>query len=125
MGRLELPAPSATVTIEMSVWRRFPDHGFPSLITSNVAGRRPIFRSSIVARLMLQTLRDAANDESIDLLAGVIMPDHFHAVVTVPPPKSLGRFVQLVKGRFARIQPVDCESGFSMAGEVSRKSFEE
>jgi REP element-mobilizing transposase RayT len=102
MGRLELPARSARVTAEMSVWRRFPNHGLPSLVTSNVADRKPIFRSSSVARLMLQTLLDAADDESIDLLAWIIMPDHFHAVVAVPPAKSLGRFVQLVKGRFAR-----------------------
>ena len=51
---------------------------------------------------MSQTLHDAAADESIDLIAWVIMPDHFHAIVAVPPPRSLARFVQLVRGGFAR-----------------------
>lgn len=51
---------------------------------------------------MLDILRAAASDEKVELVAWVIMPDHFHAVVAVPGERSLGRFVQLAKGRFAR-----------------------
>ncbi|MDO8616242.1 MAG: transposase [Dehalococcoidia bacterium] len=85
----------------MSVWRRFEGHGYPSLVTTNVAERRPIFRSPDAAATLLETIAGVRPQEGIDLLAWVIMPDHLHLVLQLPPGVRLGRVMQLIKGRFA------------------------
>jgi REP element-mobilizing transposase RayT len=85
----------------MSVWRRF-DHGFPSLPTTNVEGRLPIFRDQAAARLMVETICDISAEEPFDLVAYVVMPDHLHLVAWPRSPVTTGRVMKMIKGRFAR-----------------------
>jgi putative transposase len=85
----------------MSAWLRFPDHGYPSLLTTNVEDRRPIFRDGMAAEMLLEVIGEVQHEEAFELHSYVIMPDHVHLVVTVPIGRSLGRIVQLIKGRFA------------------------
>jgi putative transposase len=85
----------------MSVWRRFPDHGFPSLLTTNVEGRKPIFGDRCAAEMPLEVIDEVRSEEVFELHSYVVMPDHLHLVITTPIGRSLGRVVQLIKGRFA------------------------
>ncbi len=85
----------------MSVWRRYPGHGFPSLITTNVVQRRPIFREARVAGQLLGVIDEVKTQEPVTVHGYVIMPDHLHLVLSVRAEITLGRVVQLIKGRFA------------------------
>ena len=85
----------------MSVWRRYPGHGFPSLVTTNTAQQRPIFRDREAAGELLRVITEVRTEEHVDLHAYVIMPDHLHLVLSVQRKTSLGRVLQLIKGRFA------------------------
>lgn len=85
----------------MSVWRRYPEHGFPSLITTNVAQRRPIFGEARVAGQLLGVIDEVKTEEPVIVYGYVIMPDHLHLVLSVRPKITLGRVMQLIKGRFA------------------------
>jgi REP element-mobilizing transposase RayT len=85
----------------MSVWRRFPDHGYPSLLTTNVEDRRPIFRDGLAAEMLLEVIGEVQHEEAFELHSYVIMPDHVHLVVALPIGRSLGRIVKLIKGPLA------------------------
>ena len=86
----------------MSVWRRFEGHGFPSLVTTNIADRRPVFGRHAAARAALDAILGAQQQLKFDLIAWVIMPDHIHLVVQLSEGVRLARVMQLIKGRFAR-----------------------
>ena len=86
----------------MSVWRRFDGHGFPSLLTTNVEGRRPTFRNPAAAKHLVEVIRQVEIEEAFNLIAYVVMPDHMHLVVWLPPSLSSGRVMKMIKGRFAR-----------------------
>jgi putative transposase len=85
----------------MSIWRRFPGHGFPSLLTTNVESRHPIFRNRLAAEMLIEVISEVQLEEQFTLHSYVVMPDHVHLVITVPIGRSQGRVVQLIKGRFA------------------------
>lgn len=86
----------------MSVWRRFGGHGFPSIITTNAAERRPIFGDARAADHLALTIAEVEREEDLKVVAWAIMPDHFHIVMAVPAGRTFGRAVQMIKGRFAR-----------------------
>ena len=83
----------------MSVYRRFDAEGLPSLVTTNTRDRTRIFASAGACRLLVRTIYEVRAGVEYRLLAFAIMPDHVHLLVAAP---SLGRLVQLIKGRFAR-----------------------
>ena len=85
----------------MSIWRRF-DHGFPSLLTTNVRARRPVFGDVTAARHVMKVIQEIAEQEPFELLAFVVMPDHLHLVAWPRPPVTTGRVMKMIKGRFAR-----------------------
>ena len=86
----------------MSIYRRFGDHEFPSLVTSNIANRTAIFSSERAARLFIQILHDVKLETDCDLIAFVVMPDHVHLVLRSTATHSIGQVIQLIKGRFSR-----------------------
>jgi len=86
----------------MSVWRRFENFGYPSLVTTNTADRRPVFSSDTACLAMLAVMDGVRAEERFDILAYVLMPDHAHFVLWLPPPLMIGRVMQLLKGRFSR-----------------------
>jgi len=85
----------------MSVWKRFPDHGLPSLLTTNVYSRRPIFQSPAAAQILLSTIAEVRQQTRFKLLAFVVMPDHLHLVVVLSSGQSLSDIMRLIKGRFS------------------------
>ena len=86
----------------MSVYRRFHDHGLPSLITTNLADRSPLFTRPDAATALIRSLVEARDQLHFRLYAWVLMPDHLHLVVGMPPGIRSGAVMRLVKARFAR-----------------------
>jgi len=64
-------------------------------------GRRPIFRAEPMARLFLDTLRNYRAERRYLLHEFVLMPEHFHLLLTPAPDVSLEKAVQLIKGGFS------------------------
>ena len=67
-------------------------------VTSNTWERRPLFRAEPWARLFFKTLA-SYHGESYLLHEFVLMPDHFHLIIT--PAGALERSIQLIKGGFS------------------------
>jgi REP element-mobilizing transposase RayT len=86
----------------VSVYRRFHDHAFPSLITTSIADRKALLGAEKAARLFIRTLREVKQETDYHLFAFVVMPDHVHLVLRPPASHSLGQVIQLIKGRFSR-----------------------
>ncbi len=86
----------------MSVPRRFDGIGLPCLVTTNTDGRKPTFRSDAAIRMLLGVIGEVRRDTGVEIFAWVVMPDHVHLVLRVSPPLAMGRFMQLMKGRFAK-----------------------
>jgi putative transposase len=70
-------------------------------VTTITAGRLPIFRREITARLLLDTLAHYREQGRFLLHEFVIMPDHFHALLTPALDLSLERAMQFIKGGFS------------------------
>jgi putative transposase len=69
-------------------------------VTSVTSERRPFFRYERWAKLFLETLFSYREAGAFQLYEFVLMPDHFHLLLT--PTESLEKVVQLVKGGFSR-----------------------
>src|SRR5580693_148156 len=70
-------------------------------VTSVAAQRRSLFQVSATAELLQQTIFDYRSQGKFLLHAFVIMPDHFHALITPAPEVSLEKALQFVKGGFS------------------------
>ena len=70
-------------------------------ITSVTAQRRAIFRHDPTAILFLETLLHYRIETKYLLHEFVIMPDHFHAIITPSENISLEKAVQFIKGGFS------------------------
>ncbi|MBI2682701.1 MAG: transposase [Acidobacteriales bacterium] len=67
-------------------------------ITSSTLGKRPVFQVERWARLFLVMLYHYRKQGHYRLLAFVLMPDHFHLLITTSPGTTLERALQLIKG---------------------------
>jgi len=73
-------------------------NGQTYFVTTNTAERRPFFRHERWAKLFLETLYGYRPERYL-LHAFVLMPDHFHLIIT--PSASLELAIQCVKGGFS------------------------
>jgi putative transposase len=71
------------------------------LVTAVTAQRRSLFQVTATAELFQQTLLDYHRQGKFLLHAYVIMPDHFHALITPAPDVSLEKAMQFIKGGFS------------------------
>ena len=86
-------------------------------ITASTAGKQSLFQSERMARLFVETLLHYRDQKKYWLHEFVLMPDHFHLLIT--PTESLERALQLIKGGFSfRARH---ELGF--IGEIWQSSF--
>jgi putative transposase len=67
-------------------------------ITSSAWERRRLFQSEPMAKLFLQVLFHYRSEGKFLLHEFVLMPDHFHLLITPNSEITLERAVQLVKG---------------------------
>jgi putative transposase len=70
-------------------------------VTAVTWGRRPIFRAEPMAQLFLDTLQRYRAQGKFMLHEFVLMPDHFHLLLTPAPDIPLEKAVQLIKGGFS------------------------
>ena len=70
-------------------------------ITSVTAQRRAIFRHDPTAAVFIETLFYYRSRGKYQLHEFVIMPDHFHAILTPAEEISLEKAVQFIKGGFS------------------------
>lgn len=70
-------------------------------VTAVTAQRRSLFQVTNNADLLQKTILDYRNQGKFLLHAFVIMPDHFHAVITPAPDVSLEKAMQFIKGGFS------------------------
>lgn len=70
-------------------------------VTSVTAQRRRVFQVAANAELLQDTLFDYRNQRRFLLHAFVVMPDHFHAIITPASEVSLEKAMQYIKGRFS------------------------
>jgi len=71
---------------------------FAYFVSTQTAGRKPLFRHDRWARLMLATT-DHYRGTGYQLHAFFIMPDHLHLLIT--PIESVEKSIQLIKGGFS------------------------
>ena len=67
-------------------------------MTSSTWGRRDLFRAEPWAKLFLEVLYENRKLSRYQLHAFVLMPNHFHLLITVEPNRGLEKDVQYVKG---------------------------
>jgi putative transposase len=70
-------------------------------ITSVTAQREPLFRFTAAADLLVDVFFHYRDQRKYLLHHFVIMPDHFHALITPAPEISLEKAVQFIKGGFS------------------------
>jgi putative transposase len=71
------------------------------LVTAVTAERRSLFQVTAAAELLERTILDYRSQGKFLLHAFVIMPDHFHALITPAPDVSLEKSMQFIKGGFS------------------------
>jgi putative transposase len=88
-------------------------------VTSITWGRRSLFQTERMARLLIDVLYDNREKKRFDLHEFVIMPEHFHLLLTPSYEIPLEKAVQYIKGGFSfRAKK---ELGFS--GEIWQEGF--
>jgi len=69
--------------------------------TSSIAGKRSMLQSDRSAGLFIRVLYDYRAQGKFRLHEFVVMPDHFHVLLTVDCHTTIERAVQFIKGGFA------------------------
>jgi REP-associated tyrosine transposase len=70
-------------------------------VTSSVWGKRNLLQSARSAGLLIDMLYHYRKERKYLLHEFVIMPDHFHVLITVGAEMTVEKAVQLIKGGFA------------------------
>ena len=70
-------------------------------VTSVAWGRRSIFQTERMSRLFLDVLYDQRKKSRLELHEFVVMPDHFHLLITPAYEIPLEKAVQYLKGGFS------------------------
>jgi putative transposase len=70
-------------------------------VTSSIAEKRNLLQSDRSAGLFLKVLYDYREQGKFQLHEFVVMPDHFHVLITVGDDSKIERAVQFIKGGFA------------------------
>jgi len=70
-------------------------------VTAVTAQRHSLFQVTANAELLQRTILDYRSQGRFLLHAFVIMPEHFHALITPAPDVSLEKAMQFIKGGFS------------------------
>lgn len=82
-------------------------------------GRRSLFQSELMSELFVAVLFDYARQGKYAIHEFVVMPNHFHLLITPGPLLALERCLQLIKGGFS----FRAKKELQFAGEIWEKSF--
>jgi len=90
-------------------------------VTASSYGKKPLFLKESAAKLFVRTMFEYRNAKHYLLHEFVLMPDHFHVLLTVGAYISIEKVVQLIKGGFSfRAARMDV-----LRGEVWQRGFSE
>lgn len=112
---------------EMSIPNRHaePDHIIAShrtfFVTASAWERRPAFQSERMARLLIDTLYRYRSEGKYLLHEFVVMPNHFHALISLDETLSIERAMQFIKGGFSYRVKRELNSNY----EVWQKGFDD
>ncbi|MCU1268912.1 MAG: hypothetical protein JWN74_206 [Acidobacteriaceae bacterium] len=70
-------------------------------VTSSIAGKRNLLQSERSASLFIDVLYHYRSERKYFLHSFVVMPDHFHLLITVGHEITIERAAQFIKGGFA------------------------
>jgi putative transposase len=70
-------------------------------VTSKAHGGRALLQSEKMATLFIDVLRSYVTSGRFRIHDFVVMPDHFHLLITLDASLSIERAVQLIKGNFS------------------------
>src|SRR5262245_55757532 len=70
-------------------------------VTSVANNRHPVFRADDMARLLIDVMQENRKQARFQLHEVVVMPDHFHLILTPAANVSLEKGLQYIKGRFS------------------------
>src|ERR1700684_1059081 len=70
-------------------------------VTSSISGKRNLLQSDRSAALFVCVLYGYRDQNKFRLHEFVVMPDHFHVLLTVECDMTIERAVQFIKGGFA------------------------
>jgi putative transposase len=70
-------------------------------VTSSILGKRNLLQSPRSAELLVEVIYHYRSQQKFLIHAFVIMPDHFHILMTLGREISVERAVQFIKGGFA------------------------
>jgi putative transposase len=70
-------------------------------VTSSIAEKRNLLQSDRAAKLFVRVIYDYRTQGRYRLHDFVVMPDHFHLLITIDQNMSIERAVQFIKGGFA------------------------
>jgi putative transposase len=90
-------------------------------VTSKTAGGRAIFQTERMATLLIDVLRTNAAAGRFTIHDFVVMPNHFHILMTTPGEVSIEKAVQLIKGGFS----FRAKKELGFAGEIWQVGFSE
>ncbi len=99
-------------------------------VTSSTWGKQNLLQSDRAAALFLRVLYDYRAQNKFRLHDFVVMPDHFHVLLTVESEMTIERAVQFIKGGFSfragkelRMKSPIWQKGFSEVRITDRKEF--
>ena len=70
-------------------------------VTSSIAGKRSLLQSDRSAQLFVRVVYEYRAQRKFRLHEFVVMPDHFHVLITIEHDLTIERAVQFIKGGFA------------------------
>jgi putative transposase len=90
-------------------------------ISATAWGRRSVFQTERMAGLLLDVLRDYREKRRFQLHEFVLMPNHFHLLLTPAAGISLEKCVQYIKGGFS----FRAKKELGYAGEIWQAGYNE
>ena len=90
-------------------------------VSSATADRHAVFQSARMAALLLEVLQASRSRNRFQLHEYVVMPDHFHVILTPANDVSLEKAVQHIKGGFS----FRAKRELDYRGEIWQESFAE
>ena len=88
-------------------------------ITASTWEKKALLQSERMAKLFINVLFNYQNQSRYGLHEFVVMPDHFHVLLTPVPPVTLEKSVQFIKGGFS----FRARKEGGLIGEIWQTSF--
>lgn len=102
--------------------RRLPRVDLPHhtyFLTCCTYDRRPLFRTACLAEMLIGLYAGYRGRGDIRLHGYVVMPDHYHVLVTLAAERSVGELVRKIHSAFAR----RCRETTGVRGRIWQRRF--